>query len=123
MTYKTELASLLLQSPLRMHRGSRALTEDAEGPRMSMAMRRQLGIAPAKSPSKASSAAARELLPIHCLEGHPPLCVFRPDQEILRSKAWSRVDACAHDGEWAQTKNDCCCVKHLMATRSANLLV
>ncbi len=41
-----------------MHRQGRALTEDAEGPRMSMAMRRQLGIAPTKSPSKASSAAA-----------------------------------------------------------------
>ena len=43
-----------------MPRGARALTEDAEGPRMSMAMRRQLGIAPTKSPSKASSASARE---------------------------------------------------------------
>lgn len=50
----------VMQSPLRMHRGGRALTEDAEGPRMSMAMRRQLGIAPTKSPSKASSAAACE---------------------------------------------------------------
>ena len=46
-----------------MPRGARALTEDAEGPRMSMAMRRQLGIAPTKSPSKAASASAREALP------------------------------------------------------------
>ena len=90
---------------------------------MSMAMRRQLGIAPAKSPSKASSAAACELLPTHCLEGHHPLCVFQPDQETLRSKAWSRVDACAHDGEWAQILNHCCCVKHLMAMLSVDLLV
>ncbi len=51
---------MALQSPLRMHRSGRALTEDAEGPRMSMAMRRQLGMAPNKSPSKAGSAAARE---------------------------------------------------------------
>ncbi len=60
-----------------MHRGSRALTEDAEGPRMSMAMRRQLGIAPAKSPSKTSSAAAREFSPDQTSEGSPTsLCRF-----------------------------------------------
>ncbi len=35
--------------------GSAGAGDDSEGPRMSMAMRRQLGIAPAKSPSKASS--------------------------------------------------------------------
>lgn len=33
------------------------------------------------------------------------------------------VDACAHDGERAQILDDCCCVEHLLAMRSANLLV
>ncbi len=46
---------------MRAHRAARAATEDGEGPRMSMAMRRQLGMAPARSPSKAASAASARL--------------------------------------------------------------
>ena len=42
-----------MQAMVRAHRAARAATEDGEGPRMSMAMRRQLGMAPARSPSKA----------------------------------------------------------------------
>ena len=40
---------------MQAHQAGSAGVDDSEGPRMSMAMRRQLGIAPAKSPSKATS--------------------------------------------------------------------
>ena len=40
---------------VQAHQAGSAGVDDSEGPRMSMAMRRQLGIAPAKSPSKATS--------------------------------------------------------------------
>ncbi len=44
---------------VNVRRQQRALTEDTEGPRMSMAMRRQLGMAPNRSPSKAGAPIAR----------------------------------------------------------------
>ena len=43
------------QAMVQAYQAGSAGADDSEGPRMSMAMRRQLGIAPAKSPSKASS--------------------------------------------------------------------
>ena len=43
------------QAMVQAHQTGSAGVDDSEGPRMSMAMRRQLGIAPAKSPSKATS--------------------------------------------------------------------
>ena len=46
---------LLVCLQVNVRRQGRALTEDTEGPRMSMAMRRQLGMAPNKSPSKAGA--------------------------------------------------------------------
>ena len=44
-----------MQAMVQAHQAGSAGADDSEGPRMSMAMRRQLGIAPAKSPSKATS--------------------------------------------------------------------
>ena len=76
-------ARVRAQSPLRMPHGARALTEDAEGPRMSMAMRRQLGIAPTKSPSKASSASAREA---------PPAAPACPACPLLHTRRRSLTD-------------------------------
>ncbi|KAK9839207.1 hypothetical protein WJX81_001491 [Elliptochloris bilobata] len=43
------------QAMVQAHQAGSVGMDDSEGPRMSMAMRRQLGIAPAKSPSKATS--------------------------------------------------------------------
>ena len=50
---------------MQAHQAGSAGVDDSEGPRMSMAMRRQLGIAPAKSPSKATS-------PHGARPGNPP---------------------------------------------------
>ncbi len=44
-----------VQAMVQAYQAGSAGADDSDGPRMSMAMRRQLGIAPAKSPSKASS--------------------------------------------------------------------
>ncbi len=51
------------QAMVQAHQAGAGGGGDSEGPRMSMAMRRQLGIAPAKSPSKASSPHGAALRP------------------------------------------------------------
>lgn len=49
------MSGVLYYVQVNVRRAGRAATEDTEGPRMSMAMRRQLGMAPNKSPSKAGT--------------------------------------------------------------------
>ena len=99
-----------------MHRGGRALTEDAEGPRMSMAMRRQLGMAPSKSPSKASSAAGCEALLPRRLHSIPSCdcnaeCVMAM---TLLGDCHSRLPPKRNSAAACKTPQSCTCLGHCM---------